>query len=102
MFECKCKMSLLRYRKPIGGLPDPRRSLFSVRLLHVITEANKEVQKATFVIAKFHGISSPDCPACDILGTKLQATKIKQKILRKSQLKLFPHSVHSYNGSSTL
>ena len=38
-------MSLLHYLKPVGGLPDPRRSLSSSIPAQVIAEANKEVQK---------------------------------------------------------
>ena len=39
-------MALLRYMKPVGGLPDPRGSLSSIPS-QAIAEANKEVQKAT-------------------------------------------------------
>ena len=38
-------MALLRYMKPVGGLPDPRGSLSSSIPAQVIAEANKEVQK---------------------------------------------------------
>ena len=40
-------MALLRYMKPVGGLPDPRGSLSSSIPAQVIAEANKEVQKVT-------------------------------------------------------
>ena len=40
------KMALLRYLKPVDGLPDPRRSLTSPISAQAIAEANKEVQKA--------------------------------------------------------
>ena len=40
-------MALLRYMKPVGGLPDPRGSLSSSIPSQAIAEANKEVQKAT-------------------------------------------------------
>jgi len=38
-------MTLLRYMKPTGGLPDPRGSLSSSIPTQAITEAKKEVQK---------------------------------------------------------
>ena len=72
-----CKISQLCYTEPIDGLPDPRGSLFSARPLDVIAEANKEVQKAAC------GVSPPDCPECNNLGTRLEfylyATRIKQQ-----------------------
>ena len=39
-------MALLRYLKPVDGLPDPRGSLSSSIPTQAIAEANKEVQKA--------------------------------------------------------
>ena len=40
-------MALLRYLKPIDGLPDPKGPLTSYISAQAIAEANKEVQKAT-------------------------------------------------------
>ena len=40
-------MSLLRFFKPIDGLPDPRGALSSSIHPEAIAQANKEVQKAT-------------------------------------------------------
>ena len=39
-------MALLRYMKPIGGLPGPREVLSSSIPTQAIAEVNKEVQKA--------------------------------------------------------
>ncbi len=39
-------MALLRYLRPVDGLPDPRGSLSSSIPTQAITEVNKEVQKA--------------------------------------------------------
>ena len=50
------KMSLLCNGKPIGGLPDPRGSLSSARVLHAIAEA--KVQNVTLLNC---GVSFPDC-----------------------------------------
>ena len=40
------EMALVWYMKPIDGLPDPRGSLSRSISIQVITEVNREVQKA--------------------------------------------------------
>ncbi len=48
-------MALLRYLRPVDGLPDPRGSLSSSIPTQTIAEANKEVQKAISKAGGKHG-----------------------------------------------